>query len=80
MGYAGFFVQNPACLHNRLGQRDVSQTGRHQNHVHQCGDTLEYLPSYSPDFNHIEPIWAQAKAIRRREGCSVEQLFAGYEI
>ena len=80
MGYAGFFVPNPTRLHNRLGQRDVSQTGRHQNRVHQCGDTLEYLPSYSPDFNHIEPKWAHAKAIRRREGYSVEQLIAVYKI
>ncbi|WP_430232005.1 transposase [Nitrosomonas communis] len=44
------------------------------------GHTLEYLPSYSPDFNAIKPKWAQAKAVRKREGCSVEQLFAAYEI
>jgi transposase len=41
-----------------------------------AGHTLEYLPSYSPDFNDIEPKWAQAKALRKREGCSIEQLFA----
>ncbi|WP_074902478.1 transposase [Nitrosomonas communis] len=45
-----------------------------------AGHTLEYLPSYSPDFNDIEPKWAQAKAIRKREGCSIEQLFAAYGI
>nr|WP_280139823.1 transposase [Nitrosomonas communis] len=45
-----------------------------------AGHTLEYLPSYSPDFNHIEPKWAQAKAIRRKERCSIEQLFAAYGI
>jgi transposase len=44
-----------------------------------AGHTLEYLPSYSPDFNHIEPKWVQAKAIRK-EGCSIEQFFATYEI
>ncbi|WP_074904341.1 transposase [Nitrosomonas communis] len=43
-----------------------------------AGHTLEYLLSYSPDFNDIEPIWAQAKAIRKREGCSIAQLFAAY--
>ncbi|SDW39679.1 transposase [Nitrosomonas communis] len=40
--------------------------------ITNAGHTLEYLPSYSPDFNHIESKWAQAKAIRRRDGCSVE--------
>ena len=48
--------------------------------IANAGHTLEYSPSYSPDFNDIEPKWAQAKAIRKREGCSVEQLFAAYEI
>jgi transposase len=43
-----------------------------------AGHTLEYLPSYSPDFNDIEPKWAQAKAFRKREGCSIAQLFAAY--
>ena len=40
------------------------------------GHTLEYLPPYSPDLNKIEPIWAQAKAVRRRTGQSVDQLFS----
>ena len=48
--------------------------------IANAGHTLEYLPSYSPDFNHIEPKWAQAKAIRSREGCSIEHLFAAYEV
>ena len=34
-----------------------------------------YLPPYSPDFNPIEKKWAQAKAIRRRVGGSIEELF-----
>ncbi|MFV0491720.1 MAG: transposase [Pseudorhodobacter sp.] len=37
---------------------------------------MEYLPPYSPDLNKIEPIWAQAKAIRRRTGQSLDQLFS----
>ena len=45
-----------------------------------AGHTLEYLLSYSLDFYDIGPKWAQAKAIRKREGCSIEQLFAAYEI
>ncbi|SFM82384.1 transposase [Nitrosomonas communis] len=32
-----------------------------------AGHTLEYLPSYSPRFDDIEPKWAQAKVIRKRE-------------
>jgi transposase len=33
----------------------------------QAGQVLEYLPAYSPDFNPIEPKWAQAKAIRKQK-------------
>ena len=41
------------------------------------GDT--WIPTVLfPDFNDIEPKWIQAKAIRRKEDCSVEQLFATY--
>ncbi|PHM48867.1 transposase [Xenorhabdus miraniensis] len=36
---------------------------------------LEWLPPYSPDLNPIEPKWAGAKAIRRRERCPVDELF-----
>ncbi|SDY38635.1 transposase, partial [Nitrosomonas sp. Nm33] len=45
-----------------------------------AGHTLEYLPSYSPDFNDIEPKWAQAKTVRKKEGCSIEQLFTAYAL
>ena len=38
--------------------------------------TLEFLPPYSPDLNPIEHKWAQAKARRRKEQCSVDELFA----
>jgi transposase len=80
MGYAGFFVQNPARLHNRLGNATFRKRSDIKTAFTNAGDTLEYLPSYSPVFNHIEPKWVHAKAIRRREGCSVEQFFAVYEI
>jgi hypothetical protein len=39
------------------------------------GHTLLYLPPYSPDLNPIEKKWAQAKAIRRRVGGSIDGLF-----
>jgi hypothetical protein len=45
-----------------------------------AGHTLLYLPPYSPDMNPIEKKWAQAKAIRRRVGCSIEELFQRYNI
>ncbi len=35
---------------------------------------LEYLPPYSPDLNPIEHKWAQAKALRRKLGCSTDEL------
>ncbi len=43
--------------------------------IADAGHTLLYLPPYSPDFNPIEKKWAQAKAIRRRVGGSIEELF-----
>ena len=64
-------VMDNATFHKR---QDI------QTAIAHVGHTLEYLPSYSPDFNDIEPKWAQAKAIRKRKGCSIEQLFAAYEI
>ena len=62
-------VMDNATFHKR---QDI------QTAIANAGHTLEYLPSYSPDLNDIEPKWAQAKAIRRREGCSVEQLFSAH--
>ncbi|WP_426578513.1 IS630 family transposase [Xenorhabdus stockiae] len=39
------------------------------------GCLLEWLPPYSPDLNPIETKWAEVKAIRRRERCSIDELF-----
>lgn len=46
--------------------------------LEQAGHVLEYLPTYSPNFNPIEHKWAQAKAIRRQQKCSVEERFVYY--
>ncbi|WP_392390566.1 hypothetical protein [Nitrosomonas communis] len=43
-----------------------------------AGHTLEYPPSYSPDLNDIEPKWAQAKAIIKKEDCPIGLLFTSY--
>ena len=49
------------------------------NHMQQSlqaeGHHLLYLPPYSPDLNPIEHKWAQAKSIRRKQKCSLQDLF-----
>jgi transposase len=60
-------VMDNAAFHNRA---DIQQLFEQARHV------LEYLPSYSPDLNPIEHKWAQAKAIRKQQPCSLEELFA----
>ena len=46
--------------------------------VEEAGHILLYLPPYSPDLNLIEPKWAQAKAVRRKYRCDIQQLFTRY--
>jgi len=46
----------------------------------EAGHILFYLPPYSPDLNPIEKKWAQAKAVRRRVGGTIESLFQNYKI
>jgi len=46
-----------------------------QEAVEAAGCLLEYLPPYSPDLNPIKHKWAQAKALRRKLGCSTDELF-----
>ncbi len=49
-----------------------------QNAIRFAGHTLEYLPPYSPDLNPIEHKWAEAKNIRKKFRCSVDELFREY--
>ena len=51
-----------------------------QKMIEEAGHSLLYLPPYSPDLNPIEKKWAQAKAIRRRVGGTIHQLFQNYLI
>ena len=60
-------VMDNASFHKRL---DIQQA------ITNAGHIIEYLPAYSPDLNPIERKWAQTKAIRRREQCDVDHLFA----
>jgi transposase len=59
-------VLDNATFHKRADTRVAVET---------AGHTLEYLPSYSPDLNKIEQKWAQAKAVRRKTGQTVEAVF-----
>ena len=49
-----------------------------QKIIEDAGHTLLYLPPYSPDLNPTEKKWAQAKKIRRKTGCSIDQLFTSF--
>ena len=60
-------VMDNATFHKRP---DMIQAVRDR----EC--TLEFLPPYSTDLNPIEKKWAQAKAIRKRHRCSVNELFS----
>ena len=62
-------VMDNAAFHKRADIRQLFK---------QAGHLLEYLPTYSPELNPIEHKWAQAKAIRKQNKCSVEELFAHY--
>lgn len=64
-------VMDNASFHKRL---DIQQS------IRDAGHTLLFLPPYSPQLNPIEHKWAQAKAIRKQEHCSVPDLFTEYRI
>ena len=57
---ACLIVMDNATFHQRQDIRTAIA-------IANAGHTLEYLPSYSPDFNDIEPKWTQAKSIRKRK-------------
>ena len=46
-----------------------------QEEIESAGHILEYLPPYSPDLNPIERKWSQAKSIRRKFNCDINELF-----
>lgn len=64
-------VMDNASFHKRL---DI------QNSIHHAGHLLLLLPPYSPQLNPIEHKWAQAKAIRKQQHCSISELVTLYEI
>lgn len=62
-------VMDNASFHKRL---DIQEA------IRNAGHTLLFLPPYSPELNPIEHKWAQAKAIRKQQHCSLDQLFSYY--
>lgn len=48
---------------------------RIQEAVEAAGRLIEHPPPHSPDLNPMEHEWAQAKALRRKLGCSTDELF-----
>jgi transposase len=51
-----------------------------QETIESNGHILEYLPPYSPDLNPIEQKWAQAKLLRKKHNCCIDQLFTQYTL
>lgn len=62
-------IMDNASFHKSLKTKEI---------LAEYGHELEFLPTYSPDFNPIEHKWAQAKAIRRKHNCSTLELFQKY--
>lgn len=60
-------VMDNATFHKRKDMKEALQN---------AGHTLLYLPPYSPDLNPIEHKWAHLKSIRRKNHCSVSDLFS----
>lgn len=59
-------IMDNATFHKSLEMKET---------LEKAGHTLLYLPPYSPDLNPIEHKWAQAKALRRKTGCHISDLF-----
>lgn len=59
-------IMDNASFHKNSKIRDI---------IEQNGHILEYLPPYSPDLNPIENKWAHAKKLRRKQQCSLDNLF-----
>lgn len=51
-----------------------------KEYIEISGHSLEYLPAYSPDLNPIEQKWSQAKLLRRKHHCNIDQLFSSYNL
>jgi transposase len=64
-------VMDNATFHKR---QDIIEA------ITNAGHIVLFFPTYSPDLNPIENKWAQAKAIKRRTECNIDELFEKFEI
>ena len=62
-------IMDNATFHKR---RDTIEA------IEKAGCKVEWLPAYSPDLNPIEKKWAEVKAARRKERCTVDELFINH--
>lgn len=66
------WVEHELCPSLQAGQVVVLDNGgihrsrRTRALIEACGCALLFLPSYSPDFSPIEPMWSKIKAYLRR--------------
>ena len=68
---SGVIVTDNASFHKR---RDIQEA------VISAGHPIGYPPVYSPDLNPTEHKRAQAKALRRKHRCSVDELFRDHKL
>ena len=75
MDSAGFTTQNSRKVNHCDGyatfhkRKDIIQAIEDKGHI------IEWLPPYSPDLNDIEHKWSQAKSHKRKQQCSIIELF-----
>jgi len=54
------------------------KSSKMKDQIKLAGHILKYLPPYSPDLNPIEHKWSQAKSLRRKHSCDVNELFRDF--
>ena len=64
-------VMDNASFHKR---RDIREA------ITSAGHPIDYPPVYSPDPNPIEHKRAQAEALRRKQRCSLDELFRDHKL
>ncbi len=58
----------------------IDESGFAHDMPRKYGYSLKGERSYSPDLNPIEHKWAQAKLLRRKYNCNIDQLFTHFNL